>query len=55
MADPVLGTAKATGDTLVRDHSIGDCVTDSMTINSPGKFGSPVICGYNTDQHSKYS
>ena len=51
LADPVVSTAKATGDTLVRDHSTGDCVTDTMTISSPGKTGSPIICGYNTDQH----
>ena len=51
LADSVVSTAKATGDTLVRDHGTGDCVTDTMTISSPGKIGSPIICGYNTDQH----
>ena len=47
----MVSTAKATGDTLVRDHVTGDCVTDTMTIASSGKTGSPIICGYNTDQH----
>jgi hypothetical protein len=30
---------------------IGDCTTDTFTLTSPGKSGSPVICGYNTGQH----
>jgi hypothetical protein len=33
--------------------SIGDCVTDTFSFSSPGSNGSPIICGYNTGQHSK--
>jgi hypothetical protein len=32
---------------------IGDCLTDTFTLTSPGNRGSPVICGFNTGQHSK--
>ena len=35
--------------------SIGDCTTDTFSISSPGNIGSPVICGFNTGQHSKIS
>ena len=31
---------------------IGDCVTDTFAATSPGNQGSPVICGFNTGQHS---
>ena len=48
-----MGTAKTTGDALNIASAIGDCLTDTFTISSPGKLGSPVICGYNTGQHSK--
>ena len=33
-------------------NSIGDCTVDSFTISSPGNVASPVICGFNTKQHS---
>ena len=33
--------------------SIGDCTTDTFSITSPGNIGSPVICGFNTGQHSQ--
>ena len=32
---------------------VGDCATDTFSITSPGGVGSPVICGYNTGQHSE--
>lgn len=34
--------------------AIGDCLTDAFSIKSPGKIGSPVICGTNTGYHSEY-
>ena len=33
--------------------SLGDCVTDSFSITSPGSEGTPIICGFNSGQHSK--
>ena len=53
LAAPVLQTASAPGTGLEESHAIGDCTTDQMSITSPGKVGSPIICGTNTDQHSK--
>ena len=49
----VLQTASNPGTGLQESHAIGDCTTDQMSITSPGKVGSPIICGTNTDQHSK--
>ncbi len=37
-----------------RNGAIGDCVTDTFSLNNPGGVGSPVICGYNTGQHSEH-
>ena len=34
--------------------AIGDCTKDSFRVASQGLSGSPVICGFNTGQHSKY-
>ena len=34
-------------------NSIGHCTSDAFVITSPGKFGSPVICGTNTGYHSR--
>ena len=33
--------------------ALGDCVDDTFSVTSSAGRGSPVICGYNTDQHSK--
>jgi len=33
--------------------AVGDCVTDEFSISAPGSNGTPVICGFNTGQHSK--
>ncbi len=33
--------------------AIGDCTTDSFAFTSPGNVGSPVICGFNSGQHSE--
>ena len=34
--------------------NIGQCITDSMSISSPGAHGSPAICATNSGYHSKY-
>ena len=52
MADPYLGTAQSTG-TTAQGGSIGDCISDQFSIDGPNQ-GSPVICGTNTGQHSKF-
>jgi hypothetical protein len=31
--------------------AVGDCVTDSFVLSSFGNIGSPMICGFNTNQH----
>ena len=36
------------------DYAAGACLTDQMSITSPGGIGSPIICGYNSGQHSKF-
>lgn len=33
--------------------ALGDCTNDQFSITSPGNMGSPIICGFNTGQHSK--
>ena len=38
---------------LFSDFAVGDCTTDQFSITSPGRFGSPIICGTNTGQHSE--
>jgi len=32
--------------------AIGDCLVDQFSVSSPGNRGSPIICGFNTGQHS---
>lgn len=32
--------------------SLGDCIEESFTVSSPGVAAPPVICGFNTGQHS---
>jgi len=55
IANPALGLVVADAVTsTLEDHSggvVGDCRGDIFSITSPGNSGSPVICGYNTDQH----
>jgi len=52
LANQVLGTAIASaGGSLTDNGALGDCVSDSMSIASPGRLGSPIICGTNTGQH----
>ena len=34
--------------------NIGDCIGDTFQITSPGNVASPVICGFNTGQHSEF-
>ncbi len=40
---------------IILGSALGDCVTDSFSITSPGSIGSPEICGTNSGQHSKFS
>jgi len=53
IALPVTSTTTTVTNTamLTKNMAVGDCVTDTFNINSPGKFGSPIICGTNTGQH----
>ena len=39
---------------LILGNSIGDCISDSFVVETPGNIGTPVICGYNTGQHGIY-
>ena len=34
---------------------IGDCISDTFTLSSASNKGSPLICGSNSGQHSKYN
>ena len=48
------GPAAAVAAPATTDNfATGDCITDQMTIAGPGGMGSPVICGLNSEQHSK--
>ena len=38
---------------LIIGSSIGDCTSDTFVLATAGGIGSPVICGFNTGQHSK--
>ena len=53
IAGPTIGTTAANNAPVNNGGAIGDCLTDSFTLTSPGNNGSPVICGLNTGQHSK--
>jgi hypothetical protein len=33
--------------------ALGDCTTDQFVMTSSGNKGTPVICGFNTGQHSQ--
>jgi len=45
------GTAAASARPTTDFGSIGHCENDGFSIASPGNAGSPVICGYNSNQH----
>jgi len=48
------GTAAAADPTPSFDllnGAVGNCLEDQFSIASPGKMGSPLICGTNSDQH----
>lgn len=54
LAQPVVVTAvAAAGAAAIQTYSaaIGDCITDTFSINAPGLYGSPIICGSNSGQH----
>ncbi len=42
-----------TKHSIFKGSGLGDCTTDSFSITAPGNAGTPVICGFNTGQHSK--
>ena len=46
------GTAAASARPTTDFGSVGHCENDGFSIASPGNAGSPVICGYNSNQHS---
>eukprot|EP00094_Tigriopus_californicus_P010201 TCALIF_09840-PA protein Name:"Protein of unknown function" AED:0.28 eAED:0.28 QI:215/0.2/0.83/1/0.8/0.83/6/0/129 len=46
------GTCYTQGECEARGGAIGDCATDIFTITAPGNFAPPVICGFNTGQHT---
>ena len=50
MGTPVaLATAPAVG----LQGALGSCNTDTFTVVGSGGSGSPIICGFNSGQHSK--
>merc|ERR1712156_561660 len=53
IADPVTTISTPAADNLVSPESftLGDCLTDTLTVSVPGMTSPPVICGYNTGQH----
>jgi len=56
LASQATYTASATAATAStgsedENYKTGDCLTDQFSISSPGLSGSPIICGYNTNQH----
>lgn len=52
IADPFLGTTSDAAAPQNNGGAVGDCLTDTFSITSPGNIGSPLICGFNTGQHS---
>ncbi len=54
IAGPFAGTTVlAAGD--LNGQAVGDCLWDSFQAGSIGFPSTPIICGYNTGQHSKKS
>jgi len=55
IAGPVEGLAEDdVSQDVLDNHSggiVGDCISDTFSIASPGNTGSPSICGFNTGQH----
>jgi hypothetical protein len=53
IAAPQVGTTVDTAANSVVGvgGGIGDCLTDSFAVTSPGKSATPIICGANTGQH----
>ena len=39
----------------VQVTDMGQCLTDTFTVTSPGSATPPVICGLNDGQHSNYT
>jgi hypothetical protein len=51
LASAQAGTTSSTSAVATHGDAIGDCLTDTFTINAPGNIGSPVICGTNSGYH----
>ena len=56
IAAPETGTTVALASPAVQrvGGGLGDCLNDTFSISSPGNSGSPIICGFNTGQHSEW-
>ena len=54
LASQAAATTSSEAADVTTNFRMGDCLTDQMSINSPGGIGSPIICGFNTGQHSMY-
>ena len=56
IAGPSAGTTSdydAPAPNGVYAGAIGDCVEDTFTLTAPGMSAPPLICGFNTGQHSE--
>ncbi|XP_059089974.1 uncharacterized protein LOC131885814 [Tigriopus californicus] len=54
LAQPILGTTvsdNTVAASSINGGAIGDCLTDTFLITSPGNVSPPQICGFNTGQH----
>ena len=49
---PAISILREKNPLKISGDAIGDCLTDTFTINAPGNIGSPVICGTNSGYHS---
>ena len=50
IAGPQTGTTDTAATTS--GGAFGTCYRDTFSLSSGGNLGSPIICGYNTGQHS---
>jgi len=51
IAQPTTQDGLDTAAPATNGGGVGDCVTDTFTVTSPGNAGPPVICGKNSGQH----
>lgn len=50
----MVGTTTSGDASTLNGGAIGDCTKDTFSVTSPGNRGSPIICGFNTGQHSRH-